>query len=686
MSSGARNSDGVAPSAGIKGVQMVTIFPKFVAVPVSVSRVMGTATRTLSQFGTTLGIALLVMLAVAASAGRARAAQSLDHFLFYGTSPIGTCSGGATPGAACASSSACGTNGTCTKTVLRAFGPIQLTDQFRTADYNVGTLQKLGLPADKNAEGVFDANTHLRQYNITRARGTVTFPKTRVRVFNQCTDALIDVISPSSILLPANKSLTDPVPAPNDTQHAVDHFLCYNVAQPARLPNGTPLPRFPKGTQVEVADQFQTRRYDLKKITRLCNPVAKQEDPLHPPVVPPGTTSGIPKPITPAAIRNPSAHLVCYLAALATRHIAQTGCGATNPIDRGTPISPRQPASTKRIGVYVNDQFGPGRVNTRSNPLELCIPSSKSICGNNVAESPEACDGTDNAACDGLPCRTNCTCQPATCGNNIQEGSAEACDGTDNAACGGLACRADCSCTPPSCGDQIKNQANEDCDGTDDAACPAQCQANCKCPVPACAEDPARTTFAGRSACSDLTDQTSCMSAYEMGDGARALACDYSSGSCTGCDHSAQAYNSCTNTCLCGNNLLDPGEECDGAAANACPGQCQSDCRCPPPPCTQAPGRSFVGWVASANTPCAQINGNQAACEGAYFVDADRLATSCYYGSDANCHACQGIAVDSGECTNACLCGNNVVDGLEDCDGTDDSLCPGQCGSDCRCQ
>jgi hypothetical protein len=35
----------------------------------------------------------------------------------------------------------------------------------------------------------------------------------------------------------------------------------------------------------------------------------------------------------------------------------------------------------------------------------------------------------------------------------------------------------------------------------------------------------------------------------------------------------------------CGNNFQNPGEECDGTDDDACPGGCQVDCLCPPPPC-----------------------------------------------------------------------------------------------------
>jgi len=50
-------------------------------------------------------------------------------------------------------------------------------------------------------------------------------------------------------------------------------FFCVFVIR-SKGAAGDPLPKFPKGVQVEVSDRFQSRRYDLQKITRFCNPVA----------------------------------------------------------------------------------------------------------------------------------------------------------------------------------------------------------------------------------------------------------------------------------------------------------------------------------------------------------------------------------------------------------------------------
>jgi hypothetical protein len=176
-----------------------------------------------------------------------------------------------------------------------------------------------------------------------------------------------------SLLVPANKSLSGPVPAPEESSHDVDHFLCYGARATRRLPDGAPLPRFQRGIQVEVADQFQTRRYDLKRIDKYCAPVAKSGAPLF--LV--GENKGLPKTITPALIRNPDTHLVCYRAKLARKTITQVGCGPLNPANPdGLPIEPMQQRHQRLTGIHVNNQFGPEQLDT-SGEIELCLPATR---------------------------------------------------------------------------------------------------------------------------------------------------------------------------------------------------------------------------------------------------------------------------------------------------------------------
>ncbi len=67
---------------------------------------------------------------------------------------------------------------------------------------------------------------------------------------------------------------------------------------------------------------------------------------------------------------------------------------------------------------------------------------------------------------------------PPVCGNNIIE-SGEDCDGTDAGSCPTGTCDVGCSCPAPVCGNDII-ESGEDCDGTDDSTCPGSCE-SCVC-------------------------------------------------------------------------------------------------------------------------------------------------------------------------------------------------------------
>jgi hypothetical protein len=53
-------------------------------------------------------------------------------------------------------------------------------------------------------------------------------------------------------------------------------------------------------------------------------------------------------------------------------------------------------------------------------------PRDSPVCGNNVKEGAEQCDGSDATACPGS-CQANCTCQAQMCGNNVRDGSVRQC-------------------------------------------------------------------------------------------------------------------------------------------------------------------------------------------------------------------------------------------------------------------
>lgn len=107
-------------------------------------------------------------------------------------------------------------------------------------------------------------------------------------------------------------------------------------------------------------------------------------------------------------------------------------------------------------------------------------------CGNDVTESGEQCDGSDDAACPGA-CGGDCSCPAPVCGNDMAE-TGEACDGSDASGCPTGLCESDCSCQAPVCGNDLA-EAGEACDGSDDQLCPGLCQSDCMCPAVSCSED-----------------------------------------------------------------------------------------------------------------------------------------------------------------------------------------------------
>ena len=100
------------------------------------------------------------------------------------------------------------------------------------------------------------------------------------------------------------------------------------------------------------------------------------------------------------------------------------------------------------------------------------------VCGNNIIESGEDCDGTDAGSCPTGTCDVGCSCPAPVCGNDITE-SGEDCDGTDAGSCPTGTCDVGCSCPAPVCGNDII-ESGEDCDGTDDSTCPGSCE-SCVC-------------------------------------------------------------------------------------------------------------------------------------------------------------------------------------------------------------
>jgi hypothetical protein len=194
-----------------------------------------------------------------------------------------------------------------------------------TADYTFKKERAILLPASTNLEGITDPDTHLLSYQIKVASGSSKHAKrVGVQVTNQfhVTPLTLKTLKADRLFVPTLKDLQNPVGSPpNAASHNVDHYKCYRVKASA----------FSLISGVSVSDQFEDRKYDLKKPRRLCNAVEKNGE----------------------GIKNADAHLLCYQAKRASGEAKHA----------------------KRLGVNVNTQLpSPAQMDTKKEN-QLCVPT-----------------------------------------------------------------------------------------------------------------------------------------------------------------------------------------------------------------------------------------------------------------------------------------------------------------------
>ncbi len=305
------------------------------------------------------------------------------------------------------------------------------------------------------------------------------------------------------------------------------------------------------------------------------------------------------------------------------------------------------------------------------------------VCGNDMVEGSEPCDGADLARQDcttlgfdagTLACLDDCSdfdtsaCINITCGDDVIDG-ADVCDGTDLGGndcttqgfdAGTLACAADCTafdttgCITFSCGNDL-TEGIEACDGTDllgqtcvtlgfdggTLACNAGCDAFDTTGCYACGDG----VVAGPEACDgmDLAGQTCATEGFDGG----TLAC---TGTCT------LDTSGCT---TCGDDLAEGAEVCDGTDLLG------EDCA----------SQGFDGGTLACAAGCGAydtagcyacgdgVAAGPEACDGA-----DLLGEDCdSQGFDGGTLACSATCdLDTSACT---TCGDGVIAGGEQCEG-----------------
>ena len=377
-------------------------------------------------------------------------------------------------------------------------------------------------------------------------------------------------------------------------------------------------------------------------------------------------------------VRAPTTQLLVALLGLLTTACPDDG-GTADPSTNTTGSTSDAPADTSGASssadptAATEGDDSTGEATTAADPTDASESGGGvSVCGDDVAEGVEACDGTDlvgedcvSLGFDGgrLGCDARCLFDTAACtiacGNGVVD-DGEACDGDDldGEDCasqgfddGALGCAADCTfdvnaCVVAVCGDDAAD-GPEDCDGADlgvedcislgyDGGA-VVCDAACEYDVSGCT---------GTANCCEVQDAVGCGN-----DGCEGAVCGVDpyccetqwDGICVG-----EAYSMCPEVCLpvCGDGVLGPGEVCDGAELDGA--TCASQ-----------------GAVSDCCSPHDGLGCDDDACE----------ATICAF--DAFCCDTNWDGQCAGEAAENCaaLCAGGVLGCAEGCDAFDVSGC-----------
>ncbi|TFH24267.1 MAG: hypothetical protein E4H03_04045 [Myxococcales bacterium] len=198
-------------------------------------------------------------------------------------------------------------------------GTVDLTDAIETGSFDAKKVKALCAPADKDDGGVVDDCTHLTSYQV---KGPAHVKQSGIAATDAFGTWSIDTLKADLVLIRTATGLGAAPQAPADS---LDHYKCYK----AKLSKGTA--KLTKGTQAAVADPFEDRVYDIKKLAHFCTPVAKNSE----------------------AIVNEVDHLLCYKVKRARTEAKHAGV-------RGV--------------IQTEDSFGAQAIDTIVE-RELCVPA-----------------------------------------------------------------------------------------------------------------------------------------------------------------------------------------------------------------------------------------------------------------------------------------------------------------------
>jgi hypothetical protein len=203
---------------------------------------------------------------------------------------------------------------------------VSLTDSLETArSFEISDIDGFCTPAVIDGDtAVIDPATHLASFKLRSADGASS-PSLTDEYVESIGPIYVDTFQPDRFLEPAAVDESAPVTAPDDGAHALDRYKCHRV-KPTK---GSPA-YFPRQLKLRAESSLDSRIYDFKRPSRLCNPVSVDGGP----------------------VKNPAGRLFCYQA-------------------RRSRDEPRHSA---RVGVYVSSELLSTRVDTRE-VVEICAPA-----------------------------------------------------------------------------------------------------------------------------------------------------------------------------------------------------------------------------------------------------------------------------------------------------------------------
>lgn len=313
------------------------------------------------------------------------------------------------------------------------------------------------------------------------------------------------------------------------------------------------------------------------------------------------------------------------------------------------------------------------------------------VCGDGIVTPPEECDDGSKNGTSGDGCTSTCTwvcvatdpardCVPSdpcagqgtctsahTCTAGTPEGNGTPCgsgvDGGVADAAAGSVCKGG-MCVSPMCGDGIV-EAGEQCDFGAGNGPGTGCEANCTF---SCTLSP------NSCATMDLCAGTNTCTAFTMGS-SPGQKCEVGTPPPNGtpCMNGGTCQNDVCVTALCGNGVVNTGEQCDWGTANNVAGSgCNPDCTFS---CSITPSDSCPGSAACSANPevCTVVTGptGTPAGDNGQKCEAGTLL--------AQCAMCGGGDICVNNVCKAHVCGDGCLTPPETCDPPNGTTCDSNC-------